>query len=39
MNDSIKNQLQAIRHLIVTKPENACKKPKPNPKPKKGVSQ
>ena len=39
MNDSIKDQLQAIRHLIVTKPEAACKKPKPNPKPKKDVSQ
>ena len=39
MNDSMKEQLQAIRHLIVTKPEAACKKPKTNPKPKKGISQ
>lgn len=39
MNHSIKEQLAAIRHLIITKPEAACKKSKEKksePKPKKG---
>lgn len=32
MNESIKEQLEAIRGKIITKPESACKKPKPQPK-------
>ncbi len=41
MNDSLKDQLAALKHLIITKKETemACgdkKKDKPSPKPKKG---
>ena len=43
MNDSMKNQLAAMRHLIVTTPEAACKPKKPKTgvpvKPTKKVEQ